>query len=61
MADQLSLIIYKNGIFFMNGPFRPYTSASARAFIKDLLDNSFPHELVSQFPSGGFKFILYAL
>ena len=46
------LVFFKNGIFFRNGPLRPYSLADTRAFCDDILDGYFPFELKDAYPDG---------
>jgi hypothetical protein len=47
-----SLIFYKNGIYFKNGPLRPYSLPDTHTFCDDILDGYFPFELKEQYPNG---------
>ncbi|CAF4836570.1 unnamed protein product, partial [Rotaria magnacalcarata] len=48
--EPISLILYANGIFLFNGPFRSYTEPSTQQFIRDVQDGYFPSELQERFP-----------
>jgi hypothetical protein len=52
LQRSLDLCFYKNGIFFKNGPLRPYAMPECQAFVKDILDGYFPYELKEEFPGG---------
>lgn len=51
-GENINLQIYKDGMFYQNGPLRPYAMPEARAFIKDLLEGYFPYELKDTYPDG---------
>ncbi|CAF1373176.1 unnamed protein product [Adineta steineri] len=51
-TETISLILYANGIFLFNGPFRPFSDPSTQQFIRDILDGFFPTELQKRFPDG---------
>jgi len=44
-GGRLPLTLFKDGLMLRRGPFRPYTSASCKAFVQDILDGFFPFEL----------------
>jgi uncharacterized coiled-coil protein SlyX len=48
----LSLIFYRDGLFFRNGPLRRYHLAECETFCRDLLEGYFPYELKAEFPDG---------
>lgn len=51
--QKLPLKVYKNGIYFMNGPFRPFAEDSTSlSFLKDIADGYFPWELNKLYPDG---------
>lgn len=53
IPEALALRIYKNGIFFRDGPFRPFkTDSCALDFVKDIQDGYFPLELKDEYPEG---------
>ncbi|CAF1338075.1 unnamed protein product [Rotaria sordida] len=51
-TEQINLILYANGIFLFNGPFRSFSESSTQLFIRDILDGYFPSELQKRFPDG---------
>ena len=51
-SKPLSLTIYKDGIFFMRGPLRPYSHVSTVNFLRDISNGHFPYELKKRHPSG---------
>lgn len=58
VPEALKLRVYKNGIYFRNGPFRSFDSMDVRLFITDLLDGYLPLELREEFPDGS-KYYCY--
>ncbi|XP_062322528.1 UBX domain-containing protein 11 isoform X2 [Osmerus eperlanus] len=48
----IPLVLYKNGIFMFDGPFRSYQEPSTQHCIRDLMDGYFPSELKERFPEG---------
>ena len=54
--EPLPLTIYRNGIFLMKGPFRPFGNPTTEQFINDILDGYFPYELKEKYPEGGIAF-----
>ena len=51
--QKLPLKVFKNGIFFMKGPFRSFTEDSTSlSFLKDIADGYFPWELNKLYPDG---------
>lgn len=52
IPEAVPLAFYKNGIFFKNGPLRPYSMIECQAFVKDILEGYFPYELKSTYPDG---------
>ncbi|CAF3645496.1 unnamed protein product [Rotaria sp. Silwood1] len=51
-TESINLILYANGIFLFNGPFRSFSEPSTQQFIRDILDGYFPSELQKRFPDG---------
>jgi hypothetical protein len=49
---SLDLLLYKNGMFFRNGPLRSWASKEARDFIRDVEEGFFPYELKEEYPDG---------
>ncbi len=49
---MLDLIIYKDGMWFRNGPLRQWNLKIAKDFIKDIMDGFFPYELKEEYPDG---------
>eukprot|EP00466_Bigelowiella_natans_P015189 jgi/Bigna1/66981/fgenesh1_pg.2_\ len=49
---EVLLVFYKDGMFFRNGPLRPYSLKQTQVFIDDMLQGYFPSELKDQFPEG---------
>ncbi|KAJ2993922.1 UBX domain-containing protein 11 [Globomyces sp. JEL0801] len=53
-VESVPLRIYRNGIYFKNGPFRSFANdKSALSFLNDIQDCYFPYELKTQYPDGG--------
>jgi hypothetical protein len=44
-GGRLLLTLFSDGLMLRRGPFRPYSSASCKAFVQDILDGFFPFEL----------------
>jgi len=51
-AKPLPLTIYRDGIFLMRGPLRPYSHSSTKAFLTDISNGHFPYEFKERFPNG---------
>ncbi|KAI8895619.1 hypothetical protein BC833DRAFT_600656 [Globomyces pollinis-pini] len=52
-VESVPLRIYRNGIYFKNGPFRSFANdKSALSFLNDIQDCYFPYELKTQYPDG---------
>lgn len=51
---KIRLVLYSNGIFLLNGPFRSFDDSLTRKFCIDLMDGYFPSELQSRYPDGVF-------
>lgn len=51
-TKPLPLTIYKDGIFLMRGPLRPYTHPSTVAFLTDIANGHFPYEFKQRYPNG---------
>ena len=57
--SSVPLKIFKNGIYFMDGPFRSFElDPTAWDFVHDIEDGYFPSELKTRYPDGGFCFNL---
>lgn len=51
-VEPINLVLYANGIFLFNGPFRSYSDPTTQQFLRDLFDGFFPTELQKRFPDG---------
>lgn len=49
---SLDLILYKDGMWFRNGPLRVWSLKESREFIKDIQEGYFPYELKDEYPEG---------
>ena len=49
---SLDLILYKDGMWFRNGPLRSWNMPAAQEFVKDIEEGFFPYELKEEFPDG---------
>lgn len=53
VPDPLRFVLYADGIFLLNGPFRSFSDdPSARVFVSDIADGYFPSELQKRHPEG---------
>jgi hypothetical protein len=53
VQEPLRFTVYQDGIFVLNGPFRPYAQdPTAKRFVEDLGDGYFPSEIQKRFPDG---------
>ncbi|XP_052831493.1 UBX domain-containing protein 11 isoform X2 [Octopus bimaculoides] len=51
-TESAALTLYKNGIFLLNGPFRPLSDPATRRCLYDIMEGYFPSELQSTYPEG---------
>ncbi|GAB1606980.1 UBX domain-containing protein 11-like [Argonauta hians] len=51
-TDAASLVLYRNGIFLLNGPFRPLSDPATRRCLYDIMEGFFPTELQKAYPEG---------
>ena len=51
IRQPLDLAVFRNGIFFLDGPFRPFSDSSAFDFIEDIANGLFPTELRNLYPN----------
>lgn len=50
--SRLRLAVFRDGIFLMRGPFRPFTDMQTREFVDHICDGFFPLELQKHYPNG---------
>lgn len=51
-GEKVPLSVYRDGIFFRRGPFRPYSDRETQRFVSDVLDGYFPPEFKDEYPDG---------
>lgn len=49
---EMSIVFYRDGLFFENGPLRPYNVKETQNFVQDILEGYFPLELKESHPEG---------
>lgn len=51
-SHSVPLALYKNGLMWWRGPFRPFDDEATLACVADLENGRFPQELLAQYPDG---------